>query len=252
SDGGSNEKTGSASPVYSRFSSRSCRAKAGPYGIDPGRTLYLHPVASHRASGRTDRVRPDQRRHGPRIPPVHRRNRSGDTASGQRRGARPLLGPGKGRIRLRMLPGMRRRTQPDARNAGREMKARFRMPLAMLALAWAGLSQEGLSVLPGSPLRGITPIEQELFRLGLEDFTEVETAEDGLGPAFNGTSCASCHSVPAIGGISSIAEVRGGYLDGDGRFTALNGGTLYHLFSTPPHTCQVRMPPQVNVIARRV
>jgi len=122
----------------------------------------------------------------------------------------------------------------------------------MLALAWAGLSQEGLSVLPGSPLRGITPIEQELFRLGLEDFTEVETAEDGLGPAFNGTSCASCHSVPAIGGISSIAEVRGGYLDGDGRFTALNGGTLYHLFSTPPHTCQVRMPPQVNVIARRV
>ena len=29
---------------------------------------------------------------------------------------------------------------------------------------------------------------------------EVETAEEGLGPAFNGTSCAVCHNVPAIGG----------------------------------------------------
>ena len=132
------------------------------------------------------------------------------------------------------------------------MKTPFLLGVTVLALACAGLSQESsLSVLPGSPLPGITPMEQELFRLGLEDFTEIETAEDGLGPAFNGTSCASCHSVPVIGGISSIAEIRGGYLDTDGKFTALNGGTLYHLFSTPPHTCQARMPPEVNVIARR-
>ena len=132
------------------------------------------------------------------------------------------------------------------------MKARLLIPVTVLALACAALSQDGrMILLPGSPLPGITPTEQELFRLGLEDFTEVETAEDGLGPAFNGTSCASCHSVPVIGGISSIAEVRGGYLGADGKFTALNGGTLYHLFSTPPHTCQVRMPPEVNVIGRR-
>ena len=90
-----------------------------------------------------------------------------------------------------------------------------------------------------------------MFRLGLEDFTEVETAEDGLGPAFNGNSCAVCHSVPAIGGVSTMTEVRGGYRDEDGKFTALNGGTLYHLFSTPPHRCQVQIPPEANVIARR-
>jgi CxxC motif-containing protein (DUF1111 family) len=106
-------------------------------------------------------------------------------------------------------------------------------------------------VLPGSPLPGITPSEQELFRLGREDFTEVETAEDGLGPAFNGNSCAICHSVPAIGGISTMTEMRGGYRDEDGKFTALNGGTLYHMFSTPPHRCQVQIPPEANVIARR-
>jgi CxxC motif-containing protein (DUF1111 family) len=90
-----------------------------------------------------------------------------------------------------------------------------------------------------------------MFRLGIEDFTEVETAEDGLGPAFNGNSCAVCHSVPAIGGVSTMTEVRGGYRDEDGKFHALNGGTLYHLFSTPPHRCQVQIPPEANVIARR-
>src|SRR6185369_4377119 len=116
---------------------------------------------------------------------------------------------------------------------------------------WLAFSQTNLT-LPGSPLAEITPTEHELFRLGLDDFTEVETAEDGLGPAFNGNSCAVCHSVPAIGGISTIAEVRGGYRDQDGKFTELNGGTLFHLFSTPPHTCQVQIPPQANVIARRV
>lgn len=123
--------------------------------------------------------------------------------------------------------------------------------LAVIFPAWLVFSQTN-PTLPGSPLAAITPSEHELFRLGQEDFTEVETAEDGLGPAFNGTSCAVCHSVPAIGGISPIAEVRAGHRDEDGTFTELNGGTLFHLFSTPPHTCQVQIPPEANVIARRV
>jgi len=48
--------------------------------------------------------------------------------------------------------------------------------------------------LPGDPLPGLTGSEFEDFRLGLNDFTDVETAEDGLGPAFNGSSCAVCHT----------------------------------------------------------
>lgn len=106
--------------------------------------------------------------------------------------------------------------------------------------------------LPGDALPGITASEFELFRMGLDDFSEVETAEDGLGPAFNGTSCAVCHSVPAIGGISTMTEVRAGYRDEDGKFTELLGGTLYHLFSVPGHRCQVQIPPEANVIARRM
>ena len=64
--------------------------------------------------------------------------------------------------------------------------------------------------LPGEPMPNLTPVEFEEFRLGREDFLEVETAEEGLGPAFNGTSCAVCHNVPAVGGTSAIAEVRAG------------------------------------------
>src|SRR5436309_3217506 len=97
---------------------------------------------------------------------------------------------------------------------------RYLFPAAVFGLAWLSFSQMP-APLPGSPLPGITGAEEELFRLGLEDFTEVETAEDGLGPAFNGASCAVCHSVPAIGGISAITEVRAGYRGEDGRFTAL-------------------------------
>ena len=37
----------------------------------------------------------------------------------------------------------------------------------------------------GDPLPGHSPAEFERFRVGLDDFLEVETAEEGLGPAFN-------------------------------------------------------------------
>ena len=45
---------------------------------------------------------------------------------------------------------------------------------------------------PGDALPGLSATEFEEFRHGLTDFLEVETAEDGLGPAYNATSCAVC------------------------------------------------------------
>ncbi|MBM3820230.1 MAG: hypothetical protein FJW14_14605 [Acidimicrobiia bacterium] len=107
--------------------------------------------------------------------------------------------------------------------------------------------------LPGAPLGGITPLEFAEFRLGLDDFTEVETAEEGLGPAFNGTSCAVCHNVPTIGGGGVILEVRAGYRDSGGRTRGLNeaGDTLIHMLSIPSHSCQPLIPDDVTVIARR-
>jgi CxxC motif-containing protein (DUF1111 family) len=107
---------------------------------------------------------------------------------------------------------------------------------------------------PGDPLPGVTPVEFEEFRLGLDDFLEVEAADEGLGPAFNGTSCAVCHSVPAVGGTSAISEIRAGRRGPRGEFLPLDDGgeTLLHLFSLPSHSCQPIIPPEATVIARRV
>jgi CxxC motif-containing protein (DUF1111 family) len=107
---------------------------------------------------------------------------------------------------------------------------------------------------PGDPLPGITPADFEEFRLGLDDFLEVETAEEGLGPAFNATSCAVCHNVPAVGGTSVIAEVRAARHGPGGEFVPLDasGETLFHLFSIPSHACQPTIPPEATIVVRRV
>ena len=121
----------------------------------------------------------------------------------------------------------------------------------MVAMQHAASSQAPGTI--GGPLAGITPTEFTEFRLGLDDFTEVETAEEGLGPAYNGTSCAVCHNVPVIGGSGVILELRAGYRDDAGDHAGLNesGDTLIHLLSTPSHACQPLMPDDVTVIARR-
>ena len=103
----------------------------------------------------------------------------------------------------------------------------------------------------GDPLPGITPSEFQEFRLGLEDFREVEEAGDGLGPLFNGTGCAVCHNVPSIGGSSPMTELRGGFRDADGTFHVVGGTTLFQMFSLPDHRCQATIPAEANVVARR-
>jgi CxxC motif-containing protein (DUF1111 family) len=126
--------------------------------------------------------------------------------------------------------------------------------VALLAIAMTGYVRGQTGAAPaGGPLAGITPVEFSEFRVGLDDFTEVETAEEGLGPAFNATSCAVCHNVPAIGGSGVILEVRAGYRDESGGAIGLNeaGDTLIHMLSTPSHTCQAIIPDDVTVIARR-
>jgi CxxC motif-containing protein (DUF1111 family) len=54
----------------------------------------------------------------------------------------------------------------------------------------------------GDPFADLTPEQAEMFKDGLEDFSEEETVKDGVGPRFNFVSCAGCHAHPAIGGTS--------------------------------------------------
>ena len=109
-----------------------------------------------------------------------------------------------------------------------------------------------MAALPGDVLPGTTPRELEEFRIGLEDFREIEEASEGLGPLFNGTGCASCHNVPVIGGGSPMTEMRAGARDADGAFRIVGGTTLYQLFSIPDHRCQSQVPTEATVVARRM
>jgi CxxC motif-containing protein (DUF1111 family) len=79
----------------------------------------------------------------------------------------------------------------------------------------------------GDPFPGLTPDQQAAFDEGKDAFQEVERPRDGLGPIFNGTSCAQCHSNPAVGGDSNIVETRFGTTDKN-KFDALGdlGGSL--------------------------
>ena len=63
---------------------------------------------------------------------------------------------------------------------------------------------------PGSPLPGLNATNSAAFQSGLAEFTDVEGVADGLGPVFNGRSCAECHSAPAVGGGSTRLVTRFG------------------------------------------
>jgi CxxC motif-containing protein (DUF1111 family) len=62
----------------------------------------------------------------------------------------------------------------------------------------------------GGPLTGLSPDLQSFFNNAMVDFMEVDSVSgtvsgeggNGLGPTFNGNSCAQCHAHPAVGGSS--------------------------------------------------
>ena len=52
----------------------------------------------------------------------------------------------------------------------------------------------------GDALPGLTSAQLADFDHGLDVFSEPENAAEGLGPTFNGSSCAECHAQPVVGG----------------------------------------------------
>lgn len=62
----------------------------------------------------------------------------------------------------------------------------------------------------GAPYTTLDDNEKTIFQDGMEDFMEIDSvsgtvpgeAGAGLGPTFNGNSCAQCHSQPGVGGSS--------------------------------------------------
>ena len=78
--------------------------------------------------------------------------------------------------------------------------------VAAVLLGLAALSRAEF----GDPLCLLTLEEQQRFEAGREAFKEIEDVAAGLGPVFNGTSCAGCHNVGAVGGGSTQVETRFG------------------------------------------
>jgi CxxC motif-containing protein (DUF1111 family) len=54
----------------------------------------------------------------------------------------------------------------------------------------------------GGMLPGLSPGQQEYFRVGEEVFAELSVLGNGLGPRFNLDSCGGCHAHPVVGGSS--------------------------------------------------
>jgi CxxC motif-containing protein (DUF1111 family) len=101
-------------------------------------------------------------------------------------------------------------------------------------------------------LPGLSATDLADFAGGRGEFEAVETPEGGLGPIFNGSSCAACHSAGGTGGASNETVTRFGRLV-DGKFDALAhlGGSLLQAKAIDPAALE-HVPAEANVVAKRL
>jgi cysteine-rich repeat protein len=108
-----------------------------------------------------------------------------------------------------------------------------------------------------APLPGLTSRQRERFAAGRDEFVRTEHPGSGLGPVFNGTSCAECHNQPTIGGASPKFVTRIGRLAPNGySFDPLTelGGSLLQAQGVSTDTCSVPgevVPPEATFVTRR-
>jgi CxxC motif-containing protein (DUF1111 family) len=88
----------------------------------------------------------------------------------------------------------------------------------------------------GNPLDDLTGDQRDRFKKGRVVFNQVFSPKTGLGPLFNGTGCASCHTEPVPGGGGSFTQVNASVLHPDGFCDPLadRGGPVFQLSVTPP------------------
>jgi len=128
--------------------------------------------------------------------------------------------------------------------------------LSLIAVSAFGQSRRGPATF-GDPLRGLSATQTAAFNDGKTTFAEVENVGDGLGPVFNGRSCAECHAVPSLGGGSNRTVTRIGTIT-NGAFDPLTqfGGSLLqdHAIGPregSPHQFQPELPPPAATIVVR-
>ena len=87
---------------------------------------------------------------------------------------------------------------------------------------------------------------------GSGDFSRAVGIENGLGPAFNEAACSACHRQPSIGGSAFRTVLKVGHRARDGTFRADATGTLLATKSILDRRCLPDLPPDANVISRRI
>jgi CxxC motif-containing protein (DUF1111 family) len=115
-----------------------------------------------------------------------------------------------------------------------------------------------------NPLPGLTAAQLVDFNDGLDEFEEVDTIEEGLGPVFNGKSCAECHAVPSTGGSepnvgvareTRISRIFNGRFDPlDGSVSVDRGGQLLQQRAVVVEGCTLKgevVPPEATIVSSR-
>jgi len=104
----------------------------------------------------------------------------------------------------------------------------------------------------GDSLLGLDSSQESRFALGRTEFERNLTIEEGLGPIFNQTSCASCHNNP-VGGHGNQTVTRFGHIGKKGGFDPLAalGGSLLQA-NANNDDCIESIPPEANITSLRV
>ena len=106
---------------------------------------------------------------------------------------------GKSRLRRRSLSALFVCLQATALCSSADDSAANKIPAAPFRVSGSDMMAD------------LTGVERELYRKGREAFSRMSSVqgdvyvpetEVGLGPAFNGDSCISCHAYPTLGGSS--------------------------------------------------
>jgi CxxC motif-containing protein (DUF1111 family) len=104
--------------------------------------------------------------------------------------------------------------------------------LATMALGLVGIAQQPATEAPAgfdTPTLAQNPGSQSIsnglaepagdaYALDQQNYERVHDVSTGLGPVYNGRSCAECHQNPVSGGASQFTELRIGHSDANGNF----------------------------------
>jgi len=130
---------------------------------------------------------------------------------------------------------------------------------------WRSYSQTPTQENLTNPLPKLTDMQLGDFNAGLAEFGAAEAIDEGLGPVFNGKSCAECHAVPSTGGSepnqgvareTRIGRIFNGKFDPlDGSVSVNRGGPLLQQRAINLPGCNLKgevVPPEAAFVSLRL